>query len=127
MVAYKGAPMDGGQEVSGVDVIGALKKQGMSADDIGKGDVVMFHTGWVRYWIKDNKKYNGAVPEIGLEVGKWLTAKGVVIVGSDTWPVEVVPTPNPKLAFPVHQHLITKNGTFIHENAATELLAAVKV
>ena len=127
MVAYKGAPMDGGKVISVADVVGALKKQGMSADDIGKGDVVMFHTGWVRYWIKDNKKYNGAVPGIGLEVGKWLTAKGIVIVGSDTWPVEVVPNPNPKLAFPVHQHLLAWNGTFIHEHAATELLAAAKV
>ena len=127
MVAFKGAPMGGGQVISVADIDGALKKQGMSADDIGKGDVVMFHTGWVRYWIKDNKTYNGAVPGIGLEAAKWLTAKGIAIVGSDTWPVEVVPNPNPKLAFPVHQHLITKNGTFIHENAATERLAKAKV
>jgi len=127
MVAYKGAPMDGGQEVSVADIAGALKKQGLSADDIGKGDVVMFHTGWVRHWIKDNKTYNGAVPGIGIEAGKWLAAKGVAIVGSDTWPVEVVPNPDPKQAFPVHQILLAKNGIFIHENAATELLAAAKV
>lgn len=127
MVAYKGNPMDGGQVISVADIAGALKKQGMSADSIGKGDVVMFHTGWVRHWIKDNKTYNGAVPGIGIEAGKWLASKGVVIVGSDTWPVEVVPNPDPKQAFPVHQILLAKNGIFIHENAATELLAAEKV
>jgi len=127
MVAFKGAPMDGGQEISVADINGALKKQGLSADNIGKGDVVMFHTGWVRHWIKDNKTYNGAVPGIGIEAGKWLAAKGVAIVGSDTWPVEVVPNPDPKQAFPVHQIFLAKNGIFIHENAATELLAAAKV
>ena len=127
MVAYKGKPMDGGQEISVADMEGALKKQGMSAASIGEGDVVMFHTGWVRYWIKDNKTYNGAVPGIGIEAGRWLAKKGVVIVGSDTWPVEVVPNPNPKMAFPVHQILLARNGVFIHENAATERLAAAKV
>ncbi|MEM8972379.1 MAG: cyclase family protein [Pseudomonadota bacterium] len=127
MVAYKGKPMDGGQEITVADMEGALKKQGMSADSIGEGDVVMFHTGWVRYWIKDNKTYNGAVPGIGIEAGRWLAKKGVVVVGSDTWPLEVVPNPNPKMAFPVHQILLTQNGVFIHENAATERLAAAKV
>lgn len=127
MVAYKGAPMDGGQEISVEDIVGALEKQGMSADNIGTGDVVMFHTGWVRHWIKDNATYNGAVPGIGIKAGEWLAAKGVVIVGSDTWPVEVVPNPDPKQAFPVHQILLAKNGIFIHENAATERLAEAKV
>ncbi len=127
MVLFKGAPMDGGQEITVADIEGALKKQGMSADSISEGDVVMFHTGWVRYWIKDNKTYNGAVPGIGIEAGRWLAQKGVVVVGSDTWPVEVVPNPNPKMAFPVHQILITRNGMFIHENAATERLAEAKV
>ncbi len=127
MVAYKGAPMDGGQEITVADMEGALKKQGMSADSISEGDVVMFHTGWVRHWIKDNKTYNGAVPGVGIEAGRWLANKGVVVVGSDTWPVEVVPNPNPKMAFPVHQIFIARNGMFIHENAATERLAAAGV
>ena len=127
MVAYKGAPMDGGQEIRVADIEGALKAQGMSADSIGEGDVVMFHTGWVRHWIKDNKTYNGPVPGVGIEAGRWLAKKGVVVVGSDTWPVEVVPNPNPRLAFPVHQIFLTQNGVFIHENAATERLAEAKV
>ena len=127
MVAFKGKPMDGGQEITVADMEGALKKQGLSAGSIGKGNVVMFHTGWVRYWIKDNKTYNGAAPGIGIEAARWLAKKGVVIVGSDTWPLEVVPNPNPKMVFPVHQILLTQNGVFIHENAATERLAAEKV
>lgn len=127
MVAFKGAPMDGGQEISVDDIKGALKKQDMDEDDIGEGDVVAFHTGWVRYWITDNKTYNGAVPGIGIEAGKWLAEKGVAVVISDTWPVEVVPNPDSKQAFPVHQILLAQNGVFIHENAATERLAEAKV
>ena len=46
----------------------------------------------------------------------------MAVVGADTWPVEVVPNPDPNLAFPVHQELIPKNGIFIHENIATERL-----
>ncbi len=38
-----------------------------------------------------------------------------------------MPNPDPKQAFPVHQILLAKNGIFIHENAATERLAAAKV
>jgi len=51
----------------------------------------------------------------------------VAIVGADTWPVEVVPNPNAKIAFPVHQEFIPKAGIFIHENIATERLVEAKV
>ena len=37
-----------------------------------------------------------------------------MVVGSDTWPVEVVPSPD-ALAFPVHARLITDAGIFLHE------------
>ncbi|MEO1719422.1 MAG: cyclase family protein [Pseudomonadota bacterium] len=127
MVLYKGAPMDGGQEISVADIKGALEKQGLTEDAITEGSVVMFHTGWVRYWITDNKTYNGSVPGIGIEAARFLAKKGVVIVGGDTWPLEVVPNPNPRQVFPVHQILLTQNGVFIHENAATERLAEAKV
>ena len=49
------------------------------------------------------------------------------IVGCDNWGIEVFPYPDPKVSFPVHQELITKNGIFLHENVATERLAADKV
>ena len=56
-----------------------------------------------------------------------LIEAGVAVVGSDTWPLEVVPNPNANLAFPVHQELIVKNGIFIHENLASERLAEAGV
>jgi kynurenine formamidase len=125
--AHKGAPMNAGDEISVADIEAALKKQGLSADSIGEGDVVIFHTGWGRHWIKDNKTFNSGCPGIGLDAAAWLIKKGVAVVGADTWPVEVIPNPNAKIAFPVHQEFLAKNGIFIHENLATERLAAAKV
>ena len=48
--------------------------------------------------------------------------RDIAIVGADTWAVEVLPNPDPTVAFPVHMELIPKNGIFIHENIATERL-----
>ena len=46
------------------------------------------------------------------------------MIGSDSWTSEVVPNPDPELAFPVHQELLTKNGIFNLENLKLEELAA---
>lgn len=120
IAAVRGAPMDAGDEISVADMEKAMEMQGIAAP--GEGDVVMIHTGWGRHWIADNATFNSGCPGIGLEAAAYLIEKGVAIVGADTWPVEVVPNPDPNLAFPVHQELIPKNGIFIHENIATERL-----
>jgi len=121
IVALKGKSLEAGEEVTADDIQAALEKQGTGP--ITEGDVVLIHTGWGQHWIKDNKKFNAGAPGIGLDAAALLIESGIAIVGSDTWPVEVVPNPNPMLAFPVHQELIAKNGIFIHENVATERLA----
>ncbi len=117
--------MEAGEEISAQDIKDALARQGTGP--IGEGDVVVFHTGWGRHWITDNATFNSGCPGIGLEAAAYLIDAGVAIVGADTWPVEVVPNPDPNLAFPVHQELIPKNGIFIHENLATERLAEAGV
>lgn len=127
LVLLKGAPMDRGQEISVADIEAALQKQGLTADAIGEGDVVLFNTGWSRHWATDNATFGSGEPGIGVPAAQWLAKKGVAVVGADTWGVEVVPNPDSKLAFPVHQELLTKNGIFIHENVATERLADAKV
>ena len=52
-----------------------------------------------------------------------LVEREVVLVGADTWAVEVVPNPDASLAFPVHQLFLPRNGICIFENLATEDLA----
>ena len=114
--AVKGAMMEAGQEITIADLKAALQKQNMQEADIKEGDAVFFNTGWGKLWMKNNDKFNGGEPGIGLEAAKWFIDKGIALTGADTWGTEVVPNPNKDLAFPVHAELIAKNGIFNHEN-----------
>ncbi len=102
------------------DITGALARQKV---EIHAGDVVIFHTGWGSLWIKDNAKFNAAAPGPGLAAAQYLVDHHVVMVGADTWSMEVIPNPNKDLQFPVHQLLIPRNGIYIFENLVTEELA----
>jgi kynurenine formamidase len=121
VAALKGqAMLAGGYEITRADIEGALKRQNMS---IGSGDAVFIHTGWGALWVKDNARYTANAPGIGVAAAQYLAERQIVLAGSDTWAVEVVPNPDSMLAFPVHQLLIPKNGIYIFENLATEELA----
>jgi len=91
---------------------------------IGKGDVVIFHTGWLAMADKDKAKFMGGEPGLGKEGAAMLAARGVVAVGADTWGVEAVPFEDTNEAFPVHQILLAKNGVYILEGMNTAALAA---
>jgi kynurenine formamidase len=116
VASYKERMLDAGEEITLDDVRGALRRQRMSETDIKPGDAVLFNTGWGSLWKVDNKRYNSGSPGIGLEVARWLAEKQVALVGADNWPIEVVPNPDPSLAFPVHTELIPRHGIFLHEN-----------
>jgi kynurenine formamidase len=121
IAVFKGVPMlEGGYEITLADLEGALRRENVT---IRSGDVVLFHTGWGSLWMKDNIRFNQSAPGIGLAVGQYLVDHEVTMAGSDTWAVEAVPNPDASLAFPVHQLLIPRNGIYIFENLATEVLA----
>jgi kynurenine formamidase len=111
--------LDPKYQVTPTDLEGALQRARV---DIRPGDVVVLHTGWGSLWMKDNETFNKQEPGIGVEAAKWLASKQAVVVGADSWAVEIVPNPDAKLAFPCHQELITRNGIYLHENCATERL-----
>jgi kynurenine formamidase len=92
--------------------------------EIREGDVVLFHTGWVSLIGRDDGRYQRGEPGLGVDGAKYLVGKGVVAVGADSWAVEVLPGEDPELAFPVHQELIARSGTYILENMNTGPLAA---
>jgi len=98
------------------------KKQGV---EIRQGDVVIFHTGWLSLIGKDDKRYSAGEPGLGVEGAKYLTSKGVVAIGADTWALEVLPFES-KNVFEVHQILLAMNGTYILENMDTAALAKDK-
>ena len=122
VAGYKGVDvLNEGYEVTVEDVLGALARQGIDEASITPGDAIFFRYGWSAHW-DDPSQYNGAVPGIGLAVAAWLIDKQVSMIGSDTYTSEVVPNPDPDLAFPVHQELITKNGIFNLENLRFDTL-----
>jgi len=100
----------------------AAKQQNV---EIRQGDVVIFHTGWLSLIGKDDKRYSAGEPGLGVEGAKYLTSKGVVAIGADTWALEVLPFES-KNVFEVHQILLAMNGTYILENMDTAALARDK-
>ncbi len=114
--ALKGRMMEAGEEITLADIRAAMQKQGMNEADVKEGDAVFFNTGWGKLWMKNNDKFNGGEPGIGLEIAKWCVDKGICLTGADQWATEVVPNPDKNLAFAVHTELIAKQGIYNHEN-----------
>jgi kynurenine formamidase len=118
---FKGVDqLQGGYEITPVDLKGALQREGVQ---IRSGDVVLIHTGWAALWMKDNARYAASAPGIGVAAAQMLADAEVVVVGADTWGVEVMPNPDSSLSAPVHQLLLARNGIYLHENLITAELA----
>jgi hypothetical protein len=64
--------MEAGEVITMNDVRAALRRQGLADFELKPGDAVLFRTGWQKYWIEDNEKYNAGCPGIGMEVARWL-------------------------------------------------------
>jgi kynurenine formamidase len=118
---YKGVQqLAGNYEITPADLKGALQKEGVT---IKSGDVVLLHTGWGSLWMKDNTKFGATEPGINIAAGQMLVDAEVVVVGADTWGVEIMPNPDPSLSAPVHQLFLARNGIYLHENLITADLA----
>ena len=91
----------------------------------GKGDVVLLHTGWGRFFMKDNAKYLSGEPGLTVEAAQWLTSQDVVAIGADNMAVEVLPgTRHPEIVMPVHQHCLAEAGVHLIENLVLDELVA---
>jgi len=120
--------LEAGYEITVADVYAALEKQGMKGFTFLPGDGVFFRTGWGKYWIKDNARYNAGQPGIGMEVAKWLSdVVQVGVTGADNWGTEVIPNKEPGCAFCVHSHLITRHGIVNQENMHLDDIAKDRV
>ncbi|MGD9604298.1 MAG: cyclase family protein [Gammaproteobacteria bacterium] len=91
--------------------------------EIRRGDVVLFNSGWMNMMDKDLATYNKGEPGLGKSGAEYLAGKEVMMVGADTWALEVLPSENKDEAFPIHQILLPKNGIYILENMDTRELA----
>jgi kynurenine formamidase len=111
-------PVPEGTAFNRKEIEAAMKRQNLKA--IGKGDVVIFYTGWTQLIGKDDKRYGSVEPGLGVEGANYLVSLGVAMIGADTWGLEVLPFENAKQVFHVHQILLPQNGVYILENVNAE-------
>ena len=125
VAGYKGVEMLGDSyEITVDDIQGALKKQNLA---LKAADAVIIHTGWGKLYGKDNARYVKSCPGIGVKAAEWLIAQNPVLLGSDNWPVEVAPNPDPQISLPVHQIALVVNGVHLLENLKLDEMIAKNV
>lgn len=121
MTAYFNVDMvPEGTAFNQAEIEAAASDQGI---EIHRGDVVLFHTGWMKLLGNDNERFISVQPGPGVEGASYLADLGVVAVGADTPALEVIPFENPDRAFAVHQTLLAKEGVYILESMNTAELA----
>ena len=118
-------PVPEGTAFNKAEIDAALARQGNMK--IGSGDVVIFYTGWTKLIGKDDKRYGGVEPGLGVGGAHYLASLGVAAVGADTWGLEVLPFETASKVFHVHQILLTQHGIFILENVVAEEAVKDKV
>ena len=116
--------LEAGIAFNSKEIKAQARKQGVT---IGKGDVVLFHTGWLNLVGVDNERFMAGQPGLGVDGAEYLASLDVVAIGSDGWALEVLPGEDPALAFPVHPILLAKHGIYILEVMDTRELAKGKV
>jgi kynurenine formamidase len=109
--------------------IGDLEKALAAAKlRIEPGDVVCVHTGWGRFFMKDNDKYLHGEPGLDIDAARWLTAQDCVAIAADNMALEVLPgTNHPEVLMPVHQHCLAEAGVHIIENLVMDGLIAAGI
>ncbi len=113
-------PVPAGTAFNGAEIEAAAAAAGVT---IGKGDVVLFHTGTMKA-SEGATELSPVEPGLGVGGAQYLADLGVVAVGADTWALEVIPFENEARPFDVHLTLLAKNGVYILENMVTDELAA---
>ena len=108
-------------EITVADLQQALQRQQLT---LQPGDAVLLHTGWGRLWGKENERYMRTNPGVDVAGSEWLARQDVMLIGADTAPVNVTPSPDAKLSNPIHQIALVVNGVFLLENLRLDELAA---
>jgi kynurenine formamidase len=111
-------------EITVADIQQALQRQQIT---LQPGDAVILHTGWGRLWGKENERYMKTNPGIDVTASEWLARQDPMLIGADTAPVNVTPSPDPGLSNPIHQIALVVNGIFLLENLRLDELAAQRV
>jgi kynurenine formamidase len=124
MVAYKGRNLGPSECITLEDFKACMKKEGV---ELRKGDALIIHTGWMRFWDLDPNKFVQSSPGIDQDIARYLVEKGIVGIGTDQFTTECFPHkgfPKEKDAFFIPCHVILLgNGIHLFQNLVTEELA----
>jgi kynurenine formamidase len=121
MAKHYGKPMlELGDVFNRKEIEAAAKAQKVT---IARGDVVLFHTGWLNMAQTNRDLFRSREPGIGEDGAHYLAGLGVVAVGADTVALEAIPFEDPNRVFIVHQTLLARNGVHILEMINTHELA----
>ncbi|QZH75292.1 MAG: cyclase family protein [Erythrobacter sp.] len=102
------------------EIQAAAAAQGVT---VRRGDVVLFHTGWLSR-IGEREVFVNQAPGLNENGAQWLVEQGVVAVGHDTASGETnAPSPDGRI-LTVHALLIAQHGVYILETVDTRELAA---
>lgn len=106
-----------GEHFGEAEIKAAAEAQGVT---IGKGDIVLFHTGWTDHVLEsDPATWGSSEPGINVEGSRYLASLDVMAVGADTWGIEPVPPAEGDGAFYGHVVLLKENGIYILETMNT--------
>ncbi len=122
MAAFFGTEMmTEGQVFNSKEIKQVARRQGVT---LKRGDIVIFHTGWLNTAEQDAARFLGGEPGLGMVGAQYLADLGVAAVGADNWALEVIPAEDPQEFLPVHGLLLAKRGVHILENIKTQELIA---
>ncbi len=107
--------------VNEAEIKGALARQQLT---LGKGDVIIIHTGFMALMDIDAKRYMAAQPGLGIEGALYLASFDPAAVGADTFGIEITPGEVAGLDLPVHMEFLPKRGIYLLENMVTHELVA---
>lgn len=111
-------------EITVADLQQALQRQQLT---LQPGDAVLLHTGWGKLWGKENDRYIRVNPGVDVAGSEWLARQDPMLIGGDTAPINVTPSPDARLSNPIHQIALVVNGIFLLENLRLDELAAQRV
>jgi kynurenine formamidase len=112
-----------GTVITPADLEAAEAAQGVR---VGSGDILLFRTGWRRFFLERGSaaEFMAGEPGLGQDCVEWLHERQVAAVCSDNWAIEVLPGENPDALLQVHCVLIRDMGMTLGEILDFEELAA---
>ncbi len=115
--------LDAGTAISPDDHEAAEQAQGVR---VGSGDILLFRTGWRRFFLETRsaQEFMAGEPGLGQACCDWLHGREVAAVCSDNWAIEVLPGEDPNAILQVHMVLIRDMGMTLGEILDFEELAA---